>query len=295
MRSQWCSASSICAWLSTYDCSSATSSWTIFARPFPSTVFAPAVEVSRERGKTTRISTNWCARDVDRLQRRPGREPGRDALDPARMAVDAVARAPGRAGEHHHRREAPERRLPLVSPDLHVHVDDVVVGDCEAAEAVGDREGALLVERRVVPDDAHLVRVVLDAVPAGSVAAAELRVPARLVRPAVLGHEHVVDRLALAERDVAVRAAERAGEGEADVLADEQRAVLRDPHVDVRLRERVRLRRRDGSENERRDGRDGRGEQDESAAVQDDGGGDGATGGAGSEGAAGAASVPNDT
>ena len=41
----------------------------------------------------------------------------------------------------------PSGCLPLVAPDLEVHVDDVVVGDREPAQAVADRERAHLAEK----------------------------------------------------------------------------------------------------------------------------------------------------
>jgi hypothetical protein len=56
------------------------------------------------------------------------------------MAPDAVGGARGRAREPELRGEEPERLLPLVAPDPEVDVDDVVVGDGEVSEPVGDRE-----------------------------------------------------------------------------------------------------------------------------------------------------------
>jgi len=96
----------------------------------------------------------------------------------------------------------------------------------------------------------------LDAVLVRTVGAAELRVATGAVRPAVLADEDVVDRLALAERDVAVGAAERAEEFERDVLADELGAVRGDRDVDVGGGERVVLRLSRAGERECRDNGD---------------------------------------
>src|SRR5207248_6525525 len=128
---------------------------------------------------------------------------------------------------------------------------------------VGDVEGPRLVGGGVVPDDAERVVDLRDAERAGGVVAAELRVPARPVRLPALRDRDVVDRLARAERDVAVGAAEEAGEVERDPLADEERAVRLDADADVGGRERVRLRGRRGRP-EQRDRR----EREESAAEE---------------------------
>jgi hypothetical protein len=151
----------------------------------------------------------------------------------------------------------------VVAPNPQVHVDDVVVGDGEAAESIGDVEGSGLVGRGVVPDDANRVVDLRDAERAGGVVAPELRVSARLVAPAFLADRDVVDRLARAERDVAVRAAEGAGEVERDPLADEERPVRLDADADVGGRERVRLR-GGGRRPEERDRR----EREEAAAEE---------------------------
>ena len=60
--------------------------------------------------------------------------------------------------------------------------------------------------------------------------------PPGSVAAPVLEHLHVAHRLALAQRDVAVAAAELARERVLDPLVDEQRPVLRHLHVDVGLR-----------------------------------------------------------
>jgi hypothetical protein len=112
-----------------------------------------------------------------------------------------------------------------------------------------------------VPDDPEDVADVRDAERAGRVVAAELRLPAGPVAAAVLGDRDPVDRLAGAQRDVPIRAAERAGEVERDPLADEERAVALDPDADVGRGKRVRLRRRGRGEDER-----GRREREEGPA-----------------------------
>ena len=77
-------------------------------------------------------------------------------------------------GPAHRGGERAEALLPLVAPDLEVDVDDVVVRDGEAGEAVADREGAGLVRRLEAPDDAGAAAEVLDAERAGRAAGLEL-------------------------------------------------------------------------------------------------------------------------
>jgi hypothetical protein len=71
--------------------------------------------------------------------------------------------------------------------------------------------------------------------------APELGAAAGAVGRRALRDRDVVDRLALAKRDVAVGAGERAGELERDQLPDEQGCIRLDPDVDRRGRQRVRL------------------------------------------------------
>jgi hypothetical protein len=66
-----------------------------------------------------------------------------------------------------------------------------------------------------------------------------------------LGHRYLVDRLAVAQRDLPERAGELAVEGEREDLVDDQAAVACDLDDDVRLRDRERLRRRLARERER--------------------------------------------
>jgi hypothetical protein len=77
---------------------------------------------------------------------------------------------------------------------------------------------------------------------AGRRRAPERRAAARAVRRPVLEDLHVVDPLALPERDLSVGAGERAVERERNLLADVEGAVGLDEDVDVRLRKRERLR-----------------------------------------------------
>ena len=157
--------------------------------------------------------------------------------------VDGVApRLEHRPGRDLGRSQPVERHLPLGAPDLEVDVDDVVVGHGNAPQPVVHGERAELVGGPVVPDDAERVAHLGRSVRVGGVDAAELGAPSRPVRPAALGHADAIDRLAVAERDVAKTAAERPAERVGDVLVDEQAAVLRDLHRDRRLREAERLR-----------------------------------------------------
>ena len=185
-----------------------------------------------------------------------------DAVHPGRVAVDPVGRGePGGARQRDRRVQVRERHRPLVAPDLEVHVHHVVVRDRQAAEPVRDGERPQLGAGVEVPDDPHALARALDPVCPGPVGAAELRVGAGLVAPAVLAHAHTVDALALAQRDVAVGAAEGSEEVERDLLADEQGAVPSDAHGHVRLWQRVVLglcdRRRGEKRRQRCDEREG--------------------------------------
>ena len=81
----------------------------------------------------------------------------------------------------------------MVSPDLEVDVDDVVVGDREPAEAVGDRERADAAVLPVVPDDPNPVVALLDAECVRSVEAPQLGVASGPVAATSLAHLHEVD------------------------------------------------------------------------------------------------------
>ena len=109
----------------------------------------PAVEVKAARGIERAQLDELPGGDVERAQQRvPALE--RDvAAHPDRVApgADDVA------GPAHRRGQPAERLLPLVAPDLEVDVDDVVVGDREAAQPVVDAERALLVAVRLEPPD----------------------------------------------------------------------------------------------------------------------------------------------
>ena len=185
-----------------------------------------------------------AGRDVGGSQRRPRARSLDDAVHPLRRAPHPVAR-PGerdRTRQHHLRAQVVDGHGPVISPDLEVDVDDVVVGDREPAEAVGDRERADAAVLPVVPDDPNPVVALLDAVCVRSVEAPQLGVASGPVAATGLAHLHEVDVLPVAHGDVPVRAAERARVRERDVLAHEQRAVGRDLDVHHRLRQRVRLR-----------------------------------------------------
>ena len=155
--------------------------------------------------------------ELDELVRRDvaprGASPCRAARDvavhPGRMPPDAVERrSSARPGSGIVEASEPRPDGHSSPQTLQVDVDDVVVGDRQPAEAVRDRERALLVLGPVVPDDPHALRAGLHAERARRAEAAELGARARDVVVRALAHADVVDRLALAERDVPVRAAE---------------------------------------------------------------------------------------
>jgi hypothetical protein len=116
-----------------------------------------------------------------------------------------------------------------------------------------------------VPDDPQPVLDLRDPERARRAVASELGLATGAVARRALRDRDVVDRLALAERDVAVGAGEGTGELERDQLANEQRRIRLDPDGDRRGRERVRL----GECAERSDERgDRQREEDPEAAAQ---------------------------
>ena len=152
------------------------------------------------------------------------------------------------------RRQPAEPDLPLVAPDLQVHVDDVVVRGRDAAQPVADAEAAPLRRRSVVPDDPHAVLGLRRPVRARARRAAELRARSRPVGDVALGDRDLVERLPVLERDLAERAAEVTGEVERDRLVDRQAAVRRDLDDDVGRGKREGLRCGVPGERERRRG-----------------------------------------
>ncbi len=130
-------------------------------------------------------------------------------------------------------RQAAEAGLPFVAPDLQVDVHDVVVGDGQAAHPVVDPEAPLLRRGVVVPDDPDAALCSSDPVGAGRACRAELRRGSGAVDDVALRDRDLVDLLAVAERDLAEGAAERAVVDERDVLVDDQRTVLRDLNDDI--------------------------------------------------------------
>jgi hypothetical protein len=71
------------------------------------------------------------------------------------MAPDEDLARGSETGEGHRGGEAVERLSPVVAPDLEVDIDHVVGGLGKAEEPVGEVEGPLLAESRVVPDDPY--------------------------------------------------------------------------------------------------------------------------------------------
>ena len=106
-----------------------------------------------------------------------------------------------------------------------------------------------------MPDDPQPVPEAFDAVGAGRVGAAELCTAPGPVLNIPLRDADLVDALAVAQRDVPVRAAEVAVERKGDVLGDDDASVARDLDDDVRPRKRERLGGGVSGERERRDER----------------------------------------
>ena len=201
---------------------------------------------------SVRNSTNW-----------PGgmssaRRLARVAVE-GHVAAHADGMAPGAddlARRDQRRRELAEPDLPLVAPDLEVHVDDVVVRRGHPAQPVVDPEAPRLRLRAVVPHDSHALVRPGRAERARLVRAAELGAGSGPVGDVPLRDGDLVERLAVAQRNLAEGAAEGAVELERDHLVDEQAAVAADLNRDVRRRQGERLRGGVPGERERREDRD---------------------------------------
>ena len=134
--------------------------------------------------------------------------------------------------------ERAEADLPLVSPDLQVDIDDVVVGRRDAAQAIVDLECPFLREGLVVPDDPEATVGLGCAVTVGNPGRTELGRGAGGVDATVLRDDDLFDALSLTERDLPEGAAEVAVVAEGDPLVDDERAVRGDLDDDVGGRER---------------------------------------------------------
>ena len=227
------------------------------------------VAVANAHARRGRERVPWIERaELDELTRVDVERPEQRLLPLERdVAADPDRVAPGAddvAGPAHGRGQAPEPLLPLVAPDLEVHVDDVVVAHGEPGHAVVDEERALLDAVRLEPpDDPHAPAEVVDAERAGRAARLEIGRRARPEGLAVLGHADLVDPLARPVRDLAVAVGERARERDGDRLVDRDRAVRTDGGRDVAGDELVGLALRDPGEGERGD--DGRRERERSS------------------------------
>jgi hypothetical protein len=142
------------------------------------------------------------------------------------------------------RGETAEPDLPLVSPDLQVDVDDVVIRGRQPAQPVADPEGALLGQGPVMPDDPKSLVGLRRTEGVRRSARAELGRRARGIGAIALEDGDLVDPLPVRQRDLAERAAEIADVAERDPLVDDQGAVPLhlDEHVRGRQRERLGLR-----------------------------------------------------
>ncbi len=209
--------------------------------PEPSTVLDAHARGRRE--SATRVDgaklDELLGRHVERTQQRAWPSERDVSADPHRVAPGAhdVSRPRGC------RREAAECLLPLVTPDLEVDVDDVVIADGEPGEAVADRECARLSRRLESPDDANSTSEIADSERPGRAARLELGRCARSERASVLEHRDIRDALAAPVGDLAkaVREVEVAPEGDRDPLFDGDAPVGLDPCLDVGLDELVRL------------------------------------------------------
>ena len=182
VRPRWCSASWISRARARTLPRSAAPRRRSAARPSPCSTCAPAVEVSSERGKRTRSSTNWCAgRDRPQGRRASAGAPTtprtQAGAPQTRYAGPSVAGAAARARRVS--RSSADR--PLVAPDLQVHVHHVVVGDGHPAERGSAPRTSAARRGPVVPDDPHALVGGRDAERSRRAEAAELRGRARPV------------------------------------------------------------------------------------------------------------------
>ena len=98
----------------------------------------PAVEVNTPRGNERAQLDELAGRDVERAQGR-ARRPS-SVTSPRTQTGWPQARTTSPGADRAVAVSWPSGDLPLVAPDLEVHVDDVVVGDRDAAEPVVDAE-----------------------------------------------------------------------------------------------------------------------------------------------------------
>ena len=185
---------------------------------------------------------------VDGTQERVRSRDRHIAAHPDRM----TPRADDVPGPGHRRREPSQALLPLVAPDLEIHVDDVVVADGQPAQAVADRERPCLVRRLVAPDDPGTLVEVADAVRSRRAAGLELCRRSRLEGLAALRDAEHLDALAVPQGDLAEPVGEaEVAEREGDVLLDRDGAVREDVRADVRRGQVVGLRKDRRRERER--------------------------------------------
>ena len=257
VRQGWSIASSMRSLSRSYARASACSSATIFSKPV-AVADAHAARRSECVPRVERAQLDELAGvDVERPQQRLLPVERDVAPDPDRVApgADDVA------GPAHRRGQAPEPLLPLVAPDLEVHVDDVVVAHGEPGHPVVDEERTLLGAVGLEsPDDPHAPAEVDHTERVGRAAGLEVRRRARTEGSSVLGHADLVDPLARPVRDLAEAVRERARERDRDRLVDGDRAVGPDGGRDVAGDELVGLALRDPGEGERGD--DGRRERE---------------------------------
>ncbi len=142
-----------------------------------------------------------------------------------------------RLGEAQARRHRADRAVPVGPHELVVERRDRGAPLHGAGKGIGEREGAALVFRAVVPGDAHAGLAALDA------KGPRLLVGARGVgvRHSGLGDLDRLDLFAGTQRDLAVREAEAAAKGVDQRLGDRDAAVRQDQRVDLHLRHAVAL------------------------------------------------------
>jgi hypothetical protein len=153
-------------------------------------------------------------------------------------------------------RQLREPHFPLVAPNPDIDIDHVVVRDRDPAEPVVDAKASLLERSAVVPDNPNAVVCPRDAEPARLAGALQLGAGTGGVVHVSLRHFHLVERLSVAKRDLAICPAEVAGEVEGDQLVDDKAAVRRYLDGDVRGRQRERLCGGVPGERERRENND---------------------------------------
>jgi hypothetical protein len=143
----------------------------------------------------------------------------------------------GETGKSHRGCQTVERLCPVVTPNLEVDVDHVVGCLGQAQKPIGEVEGPLLAEGRIVPDNSESATEVDGAKSRRRRVASEIGTPSRVVGDTALTDRDLGDGLTGPQWNLPVCPGERPVEVIGDVLGYEEGSVRFDDDLDVRLRQ----------------------------------------------------------